>query len=407
MVDVSCGSVPAAVPRPARGPVWIRATAAVTALALLAGCGNPDNTTSAEGAGIGAVLGAGLGYALGGKQGALIGAGLGAGVGFIGAHYVNTKRRDYANNEDRIASEQRIAQANIKAIDDYNQQITHRIADLDNQAAQLRHASAQGENVQAQLLLAQHNAASQTKDLQAKLADADKAVAESERNLSIARSTATPADREKLAALKAEVEQLQSANARLKEKADELMASERNLFLRHHGSRPVVRTIAVLGCALGLAGCQAGDPHSDDLFGGIAGISGGYQQRAQEQQRQLNLTNQYLAGQTETSHQLYSTETQREKTVKDMQNAVADLQRQNRALKTRLKQLAATRTDMATQINAAYAKEAALQADLDDLSRRAASASADDLARLNRRKEELLDERRRLDDMVRSIETRD
>ena len=215
--------------RRARYSRLLRCAAAVTAVAVLAGCSNANDTTRVEGVGLGALLGAGLGAAIGGKQGALIGAGVGAAVGLAGAEYVNYKRREYANNEDRLAAEQSIALSNLKAMQDYNNQLTARINALDGRIAALHQAMENGQAVNAQLVSTRNQAASEEQHARAKLVEVNNALAESERNLALARAAATPSDSAGLARLQSDVAAQEQERDRLQAGVDRLKAAEERL----------------------------------------------------------------------------------------------------------------------------------------------------------------------------------
>jgi predicted lipid-binding transport protein (Tim44 family) len=219
--------VPAAPP--ARRKSLLRTVAALAAIAVLASCANPEDTTRAEGVGVGAALGALAGGLIGGRNGALIGAGIGGGLGLLGAEVVNYKRREYANNEDRLSGEQRIAMQNLKAVQDYNNQLVAHIAQLDRQAAALRQAQAAGQSVNVQLASAQNEAANEARRARSKLADVDRAITESERNLALANAASTPAEVGDVARLQKEVAAMEQERNRLRAGVDRLEAAESRL----------------------------------------------------------------------------------------------------------------------------------------------------------------------------------
>jgi uncharacterized protein YcfJ len=130
---------------------FLRASAALTAAAMLAGCANiqDDQTrTRAEGTGAGAALGALAGGIIGNNsghhalQGALIGAAAGGVAGYAYGDYVARKKKAYANQEAWLqACIAEAEKANDNAVA-YNDKLSTRIAQLQ---AKIKDAKSRGD----------------------------------------------------------------------------------------------------------------------------------------------------------------------------------------------------------------------------------------------------------------------
>jgi gas vesicle protein len=219
----------------------MRATAAVVALSMTVGCANTsqEGKTRAQGclAGglLGAVAGAGIGAASGGRNAgmaALIGAPIGLVVGCIAglatAEWVNAKRREYANNDERIRKEQEIAANNINAAHSYNDKLTAKVASLDQDATGLEQARTAGTVDQTKLKSTVDSIASESKDAQGHLDQLNAALAESERQLALAKDAAGTETTD-VAALAAKVQQLEHERDALRASLETLEASNRRI----------------------------------------------------------------------------------------------------------------------------------------------------------------------------------
>ena len=108
--------------------------------ASLSGCAgmNDQQTTVAQGAGVGALIGAGLGYAIGGNNtGTLIGAAAGGLIGAGIGSSVADRKAQYARQEDFLVAEIQRNQEFIREADAQNQQIYQDIAQLDRESRRL------------------------------------------------------------------------------------------------------------------------------------------------------------------------------------------------------------------------------------------------------------------------------
>ncbi|MCC6134311.1 MAG: hypothetical protein LM550_02555 [Candidatus Contendobacter sp.] len=108
--------------------------------ASLSGCAgmNDQQTTVAQGAGVGALIGAGLGYAIGGNTtGTLIGAAAGGLIGAGIGSSVADRKAQYARQEDFLVAEIQRNQEFIREADAQNQQIYQDIAQLDRESRRL------------------------------------------------------------------------------------------------------------------------------------------------------------------------------------------------------------------------------------------------------------------------------
>lgn len=164
----------------------------------------------------------------------------------------------------------------------------------------------------------------------------------------------------------------------------------------------------LLAALLALTACKSGDPHSDDLFGGIAGmVSGNYDNRSGQREQQLLQTEALMAQQQQDNEQLTAISLQRAQTVQQLQWQVAALQSQTANLRNRIDRLAATRADVAGQVEAARARQVALQAELNELARRTAAGSitSEEITSLNDRKAKLIKEIAQLKETMSAIET--
>jgi len=112
-----------------------------TAISMsLSGCAgmNDQQTTVAQGAGVGALLGAGLGYAIGGNStstliGAAAGGLIGAGIGSS----VADRKAQYARQEDFLVAEIRRNEEFIREADAENRKLYQDIAQLDRESRRL------------------------------------------------------------------------------------------------------------------------------------------------------------------------------------------------------------------------------------------------------------------------------
>ncbi len=108
--------------------------------ASLSGCAgmNDQQTTVAQGAGVGALIGAGLGYAIGGNTtGTLIGAAAGGLIGAGIGSSVADRKAQYARQEDFLVAEIQRNNEFIREADAQNQQIYQDIAQLDRESRRL------------------------------------------------------------------------------------------------------------------------------------------------------------------------------------------------------------------------------------------------------------------------------
>ncbi len=108
--------------------------------ASLSGCANMNDqqTTVAQGAGVGALIGAGLGYAIGGNTtGTLIGAAAGGLIGAGIGSSVADRKAQYARQEDFLVAEIQRNNEFIREADAQNQQIYQDIAQLDRESRRL------------------------------------------------------------------------------------------------------------------------------------------------------------------------------------------------------------------------------------------------------------------------------
>jgi chromosome segregation ATPase len=161
----------------------------------------------------------------------------------------------------------------------------------------------------------------------------------------------------------------------------------------------------LLAVTLLLASCRSGDPHQDDLFGGIAGIvSGDYRKRSDEQEQRLLQTQAQVGQQEQANQRLAAVADQRAQTVSQLQRQVGALRSQAAVLRRRINKLTTSRTDLAGQVEDARARQVKVQAELDDLSRRAAAGG--EVEELNERKAVLMKEIAALNESVDAIETR-
>ncbi len=107
---------------------------------LLSGCAgmNDQQTTVAQGAGVGALLGAGLGYAISGdSRGALIGAAAGGLIGAGVGSSIAERKAQYVREEDFLIAEIRRNQQFIREADAENRQLYAEIARLDRESRRL------------------------------------------------------------------------------------------------------------------------------------------------------------------------------------------------------------------------------------------------------------------------------
>jgi hypothetical protein len=106
----------------------------------LSGCAgmSDQQTTVAQGAGVGALLGAGLGYAIGGNtRSTLIGAAAGGLIGTAIGSSIAERKAQYATEEDFLIAEIRRNQEFIQEADAQNRQLYQEIAQLDRESRRL------------------------------------------------------------------------------------------------------------------------------------------------------------------------------------------------------------------------------------------------------------------------------
>ena len=106
----------------------------------LAGCAGMDDqqTTVAQGAGVGALIGAGLGYAIGGNTSStLIGAAAGGLIGAGIGSSIAERKAQYAREEDFLVAEIQRNQDFIREADAENRQLYQEIARLDRESQRL------------------------------------------------------------------------------------------------------------------------------------------------------------------------------------------------------------------------------------------------------------------------------
>ena len=116
-----------------------RIIAAALSLAL-AGCAGMDDqqTTVAQGAGVGALIGAGLGYAIGGNTSStLIGAAAGGLIGAGIGSSIAERKAQYAREEDFLVAEIQRNQDFIREANAENRQLYQEIARLDRESQRL------------------------------------------------------------------------------------------------------------------------------------------------------------------------------------------------------------------------------------------------------------------------------
>lgn len=106
----------------------------------LAGCAGMDDqqTTVAQGAGVGALIGAGLGYAIGGNTSStLIGAAAGGLIGAGIGSSIAERKAQYAREEDFLVAEIQRNQDFIREANAENNQLYQEIARLDRESQRL------------------------------------------------------------------------------------------------------------------------------------------------------------------------------------------------------------------------------------------------------------------------------
>ena len=116
-----------------------QAIAAALSIAL-AGCAGMDDqqTTVAQGAGVGALIGAGLGYAIGGNTSStLIGAAAGGLIGAGIGSSIAERKAQYAREEDFLVAEIQRNQEFIREANAENNQLYQEIARLDRESQRL------------------------------------------------------------------------------------------------------------------------------------------------------------------------------------------------------------------------------------------------------------------------------
>ncbi len=116
-----------------------RIIAAALSIAL-AGCAGMDDqqTTVAQGAGVGALIGAGLGYAIGGNTSStLIGAAAGGLIGAGIGSSIAERKAQYAREEDFLVAEIQRNQEFIREANAENNQLYQEIARLDRESQRL------------------------------------------------------------------------------------------------------------------------------------------------------------------------------------------------------------------------------------------------------------------------------
>lgn len=107
---------------------------------LLSGCAGmtDQQTTVAQGAGVGALLGAGLGYAItGDRRGVLAGAAIGGLAGAAVGSTVAERKAQYANEEDFLVAEIQRNDDFIREADAENRQMYADIEQLDRESRRL------------------------------------------------------------------------------------------------------------------------------------------------------------------------------------------------------------------------------------------------------------------------------
>ncbi|MFZ1327062.1 MAG: glycine zipper domain-containing protein [Candidatus Contendobacter sp.] len=152
--------------------------------ALLSGCAgmNDQQTTVAQGAGVGALLGAGLGYAItGDRRGVLAGAAIGGLAGAAVGNTVAERKAQYANEEDFLVAEIQRNEDFIREADAENRQLYAEIQALDRESRRLTQQYRAGKASRAAL-------AQQKSRVEQQLAKAKKVNSLAERQLADARS---------------------------------------------------------------------------------------------------------------------------------------------------------------------------------------------------------------------------
>ncbi|TSA09032.1 MAG: hypothetical protein D4R73_07595 [Deltaproteobacteria bacterium] len=120
--------------------------AGTTADASSDSTGNDATKTKVQGAGLGALILGGIGAAVGaviaGNTGAAIGGAAGAALGGLGGYMVGSavasRKKKYANEEDRLNDEVKIAAQDNNELSDYNTQTLARIKTLDCEISELK-----------------------------------------------------------------------------------------------------------------------------------------------------------------------------------------------------------------------------------------------------------------------------
>ena len=160
---------------------------------LLSGCANMNDqqTTVAQGAGVGALLGAGLGYAVtGDRRGVLAGAAIGGLAGAAVGSTVAERKAQYANEEDFLVAEIQRNEDFIREADAENRQMYAEIEDLDRESRRLAQQYRAGKASRS-AMLAQRNR------LENQLAKAKKINSLAERQLADAKSVQQDSQRQR------------------------------------------------------------------------------------------------------------------------------------------------------------------------------------------------------------------
>jgi hypothetical protein len=200
-------------------------------LLLVAGCANqPGNETRTllEGAGIGGVIGGGIVYAIDGPRGAAVGAAIVGSAGVAVAAVVNAERRSYANNAQRLDAEQRIAGRNLTAMSAYNQNLAHRVANLDAQAERYARERAAGRADLAAASRLRGTMESEATSARENLERLETALGESRRHPATAYAEAGSRSAE-VATLERSIRELEGERVALRSSIDRISASMRRV----------------------------------------------------------------------------------------------------------------------------------------------------------------------------------
>lgn len=207
---------------------------------MLGGCASTSDQTKtkAGGTAFGALVGGALGYALGGKEGAAIGAVLGGGAGFLVGNEVAKRKAQYASREDFLDAEiVRVAEFN-ETTRVYNAKLREDIRELTLETDQLR-ANYDGQKQQKKEMEKKRadvrqrikNAEELRDNLNQEL-EVQMAILEEERKVQEqAKQQAEGQDKERLANLEKEVEELRMNIAQLQEGTVQLASIDERLSI--------------------------------------------------------------------------------------------------------------------------------------------------------------------------------